>query len=230
MNARFLQWSLAATLMLVSGCNRNNQTSGPSSSSPAPVAGAAEPKSKGVIGLSVLSLTNPFFKQIADSMTDEARQRGYSVSVVSGEFDVAKQQNQVKDFVVKKVVAIVLTPCDSKSIGPAIQEANDAGIPVFTADIACLAPGAKVVALTVIDILMKPELVTQAWDYFRNVQTKNTKYIPLIRPEDKPAIWLNEQIMAKYRPEMKKYYYDPTKYKSYLEQLGIKYPTVRPAR
>jgi aminobenzoyl-glutamate utilization protein B len=87
--------------------------------------------------------------------------------------------------------------------------------------------GAKVVALTVIDFLMKPELVTQAWDYFRNVQTKNTKYIPLIRPDDKPAIWLNEQTMAKYRPEMKKYYYDPTKYKSYLEQLGIKYPTVR---
>jgi aminobenzoyl-glutamate utilization protein B len=87
--------------------------------------------------------------------------------------------------------------------------------------------GAKVVALTVIDFLMKPELVTQAWDYFRNVQTKNTKYIPLIRPEDKPAIWLNEQIMAKYRPEMKKYYYDPTKYKNYLEQLGIKYPTIK---
>src|SRR5436853_425921 len=75
--------------------------------------------------------------------------------------------------------------------------------------------------------LKVPEVVTQAWDYFRNVQTKNTKYIPLIRPEDKPAIWLNEQIMAKYRPEMKKYYYDATKYKNYLEQLGIKYPTVR---
>ena len=64
----------------------------------------------------------------------------------------------------------------------------------------------QLVALTVIDFLMRPELVTQAWDYFRNVQTRNTKYIPLIRPEDKPAIWLNEQIMAKYRPEMKNYY------------------------
>ncbi len=87
--------------------------------------------------------------------------------------------------------------------------------------------GAKVVALTVIDFLMKPELTTQAWDYFRNVQTKTTKYVPLIRPTDKPAIWLNEAIMAKYRPEMKKMYYDPTKYKNYLEQLGITYPTVR---
>ncbi|HMD36707.1 MAG TPA: hypothetical protein VKH42_17155, partial [Vicinamibacterales bacterium] len=59
------------------------------------------------------------------------------------------------------------------------------------------------------------------------VQTKNTKYVPLIRPEDKPAIWLNQQTMAKFRPEMQKYYYDPTRYKSYLDQLGIKYPIVR---
>jgi len=87
--------------------------------------------------------------------------------------------------------------------------------------------GAKVQAMTVLDLVMRPELVKQAWDYFNNVQTKDRKYTPLMRPEDKPAIWLNEQTMAKYRPEMKKYYYDPTKYKSYLDQLGIKYPTVR---
>jgi aminobenzoyl-glutamate utilization protein B len=85
--------------------------------------------------------------------------------------------------------------------------------------------GAKVVALTVIDLLTRPELVTQAWDYFNNVQTKNKKYVSFLRPEDKPAIWLNKERMEKYRPEMKKYYYDPTKYKNYLEQLGIKYPT-----
>jgi aminobenzoyl-glutamate utilization protein B len=90
-----------------------------------------------------------------------------------------------------------------------------------------IAYGAKVMALTVIDLLTRPELVTQAWDYFNNVQTKTKKYTPLIRPEDKPAIWLNAQTMAKYRPEMKKYYYDPSKYKSYLEQLEIKYPVVR---
>jgi aminobenzoyl-glutamate utilization protein B len=85
--------------------------------------------------------------------------------------------------------------------------------------------GAKVVALTVIDLLTRPELVTQAWDYFNNVQTKNKKYVSFLRPEDKPAIWLNKERMEKYRPEMKKYYYDPSKYKNYLEQLGIKYPT-----
>src|SRR5687767_9718282 len=105
-----------------------------------------EATAKGTIGLSVLTLTNPFFKEIADKMGEEAAKHGYRVAVVSGEFDVARQQNQVKDFIVQKVAAIVLTPCDSKAIGPAIQEANAAGIPVFTADIACLAPGAKVIS------------------------------------------------------------------------------------
>ena len=87
--------------------------------------------------------------------------------------------------------------------------------------------GAKVQAMTVIDMLMRPELVQQAWDYFRNVQTKDQKYIPFITDKDQPALWLNEKIMKQYGPEMKKFYYDPTKYKTYLEQLGIKYPTVR---
>src|SRR5437899_9494980 len=85
--------------------------------------------------------------------------------------------------------------------------------------------GAKVMALTVLDLLTRPELVTQAWDYFNNVQTKTRKYTPLIRPGDQPAIWLNKERMEKFRPEMKKYYYDPSKYKNYLDQLGIKYPT-----
>jgi aminobenzoyl-glutamate utilization protein B len=87
--------------------------------------------------------------------------------------------------------------------------------------------GAKVQAMTMLDILLHPELVTQAWDYFRNVQTKDVKYQSFLRPEDKPAIWLNEKIMEQYRPRMKALYYDPSKYDTYLEQLGIKYPTVR---
>lgn len=88
--------------------------------------------------------------------------------------------------------------------------------------------GAKVVAMTTLDFLAHPELVEQAWDYFRNVQTKDQKYEPLIGPDDQPVSSLNAKTMEQYRPEMKKYYYDPTKYKTYLEQLGIKYPTLRP--
>jgi aminobenzoyl-glutamate utilization protein B len=88
--------------------------------------------------------------------------------------------------------------------------------------------GAKVIAMTALDFLVQPALVAQAWDYFRNVQTKNQKYEPLIGPNDTPATTLNAETMEKYRAEMRKYYYDPTKYTTYLEQLGITYPTVRP--
>jgi aminobenzoyl-glutamate utilization protein B len=87
--------------------------------------------------------------------------------------------------------------------------------------------GAKVVGMTVIDLLTKPELVDQAWKYFREVQTKDTKYQPLISPTDKPATYLNKRIMDTYRDQMRKFYYDPAKYDTYLEQLGIKYPTTR---
>ena len=87
--------------------------------------------------------------------------------------------------------------------------------------------GAKVVAMTMLDLLTKPELIDQSWKYFREVQTKDTKYQPLIAPTDKPPIWMNKRAMDTYREQMRKFYYDPTKYKTYLEQLGIKYPTMR---
>jgi aminobenzoyl-glutamate utilization protein B len=87
--------------------------------------------------------------------------------------------------------------------------------------------GAKVQAMTMLDILLQPRIVADAWSYFNDVQTKTVKYKPFFAPTDKPPIWLNQGIMAKHREEMRKYYYDPTKYGTYLEQLGITYPTVR---
>jgi aminobenzoyl-glutamate utilization protein B len=87
--------------------------------------------------------------------------------------------------------------------------------------------GAKTEALTVLDLLVKPEILTNAWAYFRDVQTKDIRYTPFISDTDKPAIELNKAIMEEFRPRMKAYYYDPSKYKSYLEQLGIRYPTLK---
>jgi len=69
--------------------------------------------------------------------------------------------------------------------------------------------------------------VDAAWDYFEE-QTAETQYIPFISATDQPAIWLNEDIMATWRERMREYYYDPDRYDSYLEQLGIEYPTVHP--
>jgi len=87
--------------------------------------------------------------------------------------------------------------------------------------------GAKVEAMTLLDMLTNPQIMQNAWTYFKEVQTKDTQYKPLVSETDKPAIHLNEKIMEEYRQEMKKYYYDPSKYATYLEQLGITYPTLR---
>ncbi len=101
---------------------------------------------KGTIGVSLLAMSNPFFKDIADNMTAEAAKSGYDVVVADGNFDVSRQSNQVKDFIANKYDCIVLSPCDSKAIGPVIREANDAGIPVFTVDIASMADNVDVIA------------------------------------------------------------------------------------
>lgn len=87
--------------------------------------------------------------------------------------------------------------------------------------------GAKAEAMTLLDMLVKPDIIKNAWTYYNDVQTKDIKYTPFITDKDKPATHLNVKIMSEFREQMKKYYYDPSKYKSYLEQLGIKYPTVR---
>ena len=86
--------------------------------------------------------------------------------------------------------------------------------------------GAKVQALTLLDLLLKPTLVSDARRYFTDVQTRTVKYRPLMAPSDQPATWLNADRMAKYRADMRKQYYDPARYATYLEQLGITYPAV----
>ncbi len=100
-------------------------------------------KKRGTIGVSVLTLDNPFFKVIADNLTAEAAKYGYDTIVVSGDKDPDKQLRQVEGFISQGCKAIVICPCKSK-IPSAIEAANKAGIPVFTTDIASEAEGVRV--------------------------------------------------------------------------------------
>jgi ribose transport system substrate-binding protein len=121
--------------LLLGACNKQT---------PPPASPSQPAASQGTIGVSLLTLDNPFFKVIGDEISKEGAKQGYHSLVVSGDKDVAKQSNQIKDFIVKKVAAIVLSPCDSKSIVPVIQEANAAGIPIITVDVPCSEPGVKI--------------------------------------------------------------------------------------
>ncbi len=88
--------------------------------------------------------------------------------------------------------------------------------------------GAKVYAMTVLDLLLKPEIVEQAREFFKK-QTRERSYTSFLRPEDEPAVWLNKEVMEKHRPAMRARYYDPGRHRLYLEQLGLSYPAARPA-
>jgi ribose transport system substrate-binding protein len=121
-----------------------------------------ESESKGTIGVSVLTLGNPFFNVIAEGVKEEAAKHGYDVVVVDGDRDVQKQANQIDDFLTKGVAAIILNPCDRQSIGPAIEKANRAGVPVFTCDLKCVAEGAEVVSHVGSDNLQGGKLAGEA--------------------------------------------------------------------
>ncbi|MBI1803774.1 MAG: substrate-binding domain-containing protein [Ignavibacteriae bacterium] len=95
-----------------------------------------EQKSTKTIGVSLLTRAHVFYKDLEEGLRTEAAKDGYELIVTAGEFDLGKQSAQIEDFITRKVDAIIVCPVDSRGIGPAIRKANEAKIPVFTADIA----------------------------------------------------------------------------------------------
>jgi ribose transport system substrate-binding protein len=142
-------------LLLTTGCGKKKQAANETSDK-------SKQETKLTIGVSLLTRTHPFYQDLEAGLKEAADQYGYSLIITAGEFDVAKQKDQIQDFIVRKVDAIIVSPCDSKSIGTAIKAANDAGIPVFTADIACLAEGVKIVSHVASDNIAGGKLAAQA--------------------------------------------------------------------
>lgn len=98
------------------------------------------------VGVSLLTLQHQFYQELRAGLESTASEYGYHMVIVSAEFDSSRQANQIDEFIVQKVAAIVVCPCDSKSVGASIAAANQANIPVFTADIANLSAIGKVVS------------------------------------------------------------------------------------
>ena len=134
----FLRFVILSSIFVVAvSCQQNQETE-----EEAPIA---------TVGVSVLTVTHPFFLDLIDELEKEAEKHNLNIIMNSGEFDIARQKNQISDFIVQQVDAIIVCPTDSRAIGTAIKEANMAGIPVFSADIAVLADDVDVVAHVGID-------------------------------------------------------------------------------
>lgn len=89
-----------------------------------------------VIGVSLLTRAHVFYKDLEEGLRKEAAKDSFDLIITAADFDLGKQSSQIEDFITRKVDAIIVAPVDSRGIGPAIRKANEAGIPVFTADIA----------------------------------------------------------------------------------------------
>jgi ribose transport system substrate-binding protein len=136
----------AACALALVACGGNSGSTSSSSSSTSAATGAPDANTSKTIGVSIQNREAQFYEEMEAGMKSEAAKYGYTVTVVDASRDNSKQQSQVEDFISQKVGAIVLTPYDSQAIGSAIVEANNANIPVFTADIANASKQGVVVA------------------------------------------------------------------------------------
>lgn len=116
--SRLLVIALSLVFVLI-GCGRN-----------------AERTSAKTIGVTLLTRAHVFYKDLEDGLKAEAAKNGFELLVTAADFDLGKQSSQIEDFITRRVDAIIVCPVDSRGIGPAIKRANQAKIPVFTADIA----------------------------------------------------------------------------------------------
>jgi len=84
----------------------------------------------------------------------------------------------------------------------------------------------RVIAMTAIDLLTDADLLAEAKRYHSEVQTKEYQWTSLIPEGTPPPAYLNADKMKDYRPQLESLRYDPSRYATYLEQLGVAYPVL----
>ncbi|WP_460901553.1 sugar ABC transporter substrate-binding protein [Paraburkholderia jirisanensis] len=157
--ARFDRWttrgaSTGATLLLcaaaaLSGCSKNESSSGSTAASDASASAAAmanAPASapaaapaagnggKPKIGFSVSTLNNAFFVGLKLGVEKGSKEQGFELVQTNANGDAQQQVNDANNLLSQGITALVLNPIDSKAIIPAVEKANQMGIPVFTLD------------------------------------------------------------------------------------------------
>jgi ribose transport system substrate-binding protein len=140
-------------LLASSGCSSNEGS----------LAGAGDDAStdQRTVGILLQTTVNPFFLDLAEAAEQELGD-SWEVIVFGGDNNADKQAKQIKDLVVKRVDALLITPCNANAVGAPIRDANAAGIPVFTADTACLDPDANIVNHVATDNYAGGKLAGQA--------------------------------------------------------------------
>lgn len=128
---QMLKFGTMMCLVFVLGCgmfDKQEDSSGPD---------------KKKVGILVQTTVNPFFLDFAEAAQEELG-NSFEVTTFGGDNNADKQAKQIKDLVVQQFDVLLITPCNANAVGAPIRDANAAGIPVFTADTACLDPDVKI--------------------------------------------------------------------------------------
>lgn len=86
------------------------------------------------IGVSLFYRRDEFYKDLESGFYEGAEKYGFDLNLQDADADPSKQMKQMEDFIASGVDAIALAATDPDGLIPAVQEANKAGIPVFTFD------------------------------------------------------------------------------------------------
>ena len=89
---------------------------------------------KGEIGFTISDEKDPFFAPLIESAKQEANTQDVKLMIVDAKYNAAKQANDIKDFILKKVSVIIVNPVDSAGIAPSVAAAKKAGITVISLD------------------------------------------------------------------------------------------------
>jgi len=96
------------------------------------------------VGVTLLTEEHPFYRELKAAFIEQCKARNLKPIVLSCNMDLPTQTSQVENFITQRVDAMVVCPAESAGIAGAVRKANNAKIPVFTADIA--AQGGKIVS------------------------------------------------------------------------------------
>lgn len=161
---------LSAGMFFLAGCG--GASIGSKSSNNTKVTKKAKKDVK--VGMSLSTLSNPFFVNLKQGVDQVAKENGTKVQTFDAQNDSAKQNNQISDLVTKKVDVIIVNPVDSDAIVPAVKKANNAGIPVIACDRG--SNGGKLLTTVASDNVLAGKMAGQ---YLEKLVGKNAKVAEL---------------------------------------------------
>lgn len=86
-----------------------------------------------VFGATYMTMNNPFYEVINNELKKEIEKKGDELIVRNPELDIDKQNEQIEEFISKKVDGIFVNPIDSSKL-TSLESAREVGIPIIAID------------------------------------------------------------------------------------------------